>query len=203
MSHRLAFVMVFLLFMGLDNANAHNVSGKWCLDGLEDVDFSITLNADGTGSAQMSLAKRHLAVGAAEGYRILGNFRTTGGYYFIVRGQKEAPVSWNLKDSVLSIKMIRDPQVSVSAELDVEYSSRELSDYGDYKKQVIAQWRRDFPGNEDVKKYKWIMERYLTERFTDVFDVFVDGSYEIVETGDSRLVIYNDEIGEALTWSRD
>lgn len=202
MLRRITVILVFLLPIAWGNALAQDVSGKWCLDGLEDGEFSITLNPDGTGSSQMSLAKRHLAIGAAEGWRILGTFRTTGGYYFIVYGKKSAPIRWHIQDSVLSIKVLRDPLVTVSAELDVEYSSRELSDYGDYKKQIIAQWRRDFPTNEDVKKYKWIMEQYLTEQFSDVFDVFVDGDYKIGDITPDSLVIFNDELDVNLLWFR-
>lgn len=202
MLHRFATIVAFLLLLGWGNASAQNVTGKWCLDGLEDGEFSITLNSDGTGNAQMALAKRHLAIGAAEGRRILGTFRTTGGYYFIVYGKKAAPVRWHIKDSILSIKVLSDPKVTVSSELDVEYSSRELSDYGDYKKQVIAQWRRDFPTNEDVKKYKWIMEQYLTEQFSDVFDVFVDGDYKIEDISPDSLVIFNEELDVNLLWRK-
>lgn len=202
MLRRLAVILAILLSAALGNAVAQDVSGKWSLDGLEDGEFSLTLNSGGTGSAQMSLAKRHLAIGAAEGRRIWGTLRTTGGYYFIVYGKKTAPIRWHIKDSVLSIEVLRDPIVTVSAELDVEYSSRELSDYGDYKKQIIAQWRRDFPTNEDVKKYKWIMEQYLAEQYKDVFDVFVDGDYKIVDISTDSLVIFNNELDVNLLWRK-
>ena len=91
--------------------------------------------------------------------------------------------------------------VSVTAWLDELYSTRELSDYGDYKKQVVAQWKRDFPTNEDVKKVKWMMEHYLTDYYGDAFEVLLEGNYRIVERTDSTIVLKNMELGIPLvTW---
>jgi hypothetical protein len=120
-----------------------------------------------------------------------------------VKGSKKVSVSVSLNDSTLVVKQVGKPTLSVTAWLDEPYSTRELSDYGDYKKQVVAQWKRDFPTNEDVKKYKWIMEHYFTDYYDDAFEVLLEGKYRIVERTDSTMVLKNTELEIPLiTWKR-
>ena len=120
-----------------------------------------------------------------------------------MKGSKKVSVSVSLNDSTLLVKQVGKPAVSVTAWLDEPYSTRELSDYGDYKKQVVAQWKRDFPTNEDVKKYKLIMEHYFTDYYDDAFEVLLEGKYRIVEHTDSTMVLKNMELEIPLrTWKR-
>lgn len=101
------------------------------------------------------------------------------------------------------VKQVGKPAVSVTAWLDELYSTRELSDFGDYKKQVVAQWKRDFPTNEDVKKGKWMMEHYFTDFYGDAFEVLLEGNYRIVERTDSTMVLNNTELEILhMTWKR-
>ena len=51
-------------------------------------------------------------------------------------------------------------------------------------------------------EYKWIMKHYLTEQFSDVFDVFVDGDYKIEDISQDSLVIFNEELDVNLLWFR-
>ena len=106
-------------------------------------------------------------------------------------------------DSTLVVRQGGEPTVSLSAWLDEPYSTRELSDYGDYKKQVVAQWKRDFPHNEDVEKGKWMMEHYFQDFYGDAFEVLLEGAYRIMERTDSTMVLKNLSLGIPLmTWKR-
>ncbi len=161
----------------------------------------MTLATEGAGNAELTLIRRSEAVPYGEGSQFWGTFRTTGGYYFWVKGSKTVGVKVSRNDSTLVVKQTGKPMVSVTAWLDELYSTRELSDYGDYKKQVVAQWKRDFPTNEDVKKGKWMMEHYLTDYYGDAFEVLLEGNYRIVERTDSTIVLKNMELGIPLvTW---
>ena len=114
----------------------------------------------------------------------------SGGYYFLVRAVKTVGISLAQTDSTLTVTRRGEPVTKVSAWLDEAYSTRDLSDYGDYKKQVLAQWKRDFPHNEDVAKGKWI-------------DVLLFGEYRVVEKTDSALVLRKrGSDGPRLTWTR-
>ena len=138
---------------------AQRLAGKWLVyEGSDGSELVVTLASGCSGNADLSLVRRSEAVPYGEGSQFWGTFRTTGGYYFLVKGSKKVSVSVSLNDSTLVVKQVGKPAVSVTAWLDEPYSTRELSDYGDYKKQVVAQWKRDFPTNEDVKKYKLIMD---------------------------------------------
>jgi hypothetical protein len=120
-----------------------------------------------------------------------------------VKGSKKVGVRVSQSDSTFVVKQLGKPAVSVTAWLDEPYSTRELSDYGDYKKQVVAQWKRDFPINEDVKKYKLIMEHYFTDYYDDAFEVLLEGKYRIVERTDSTMVLNNTELEIShMTWKR-
>ena len=108
-----------------------------------------------------------------------------------------------LTDSTRVVRQCGKPPVSVSAWLDEPYSTRELSDYGDYKKQVVAQWKRDFPHNEDVKKGKWMMEHYFIDFYADSFDMLLEGNYRLVERTDSTIVLKNLSLEiPQRTWKR-
>lgn len=109
----------------------------------------------------------------------------------MVRGSKKVVVSVAQSDSTLVVMQKGKPTISVTAWLDEPYSTRGLSEYGNYKKQVVAQWKRDFPNNEDVKKYKWIIEQFFIDHYDDAFEVLLEGRYKIVERTDSSMVLKN------------
>ena len=109
----------------------------------------------------------------------------------MVKGSKKVDVIVSKRDSTLTVTKYGAPAISVKVWLDEEYSTRELSDYGDYKKQVVAQWKRDLPKNEDVKKQKWMMEHYFQDFYDDAFDVLLFGKYHIVEQTDSSYTLKN------------
>ena len=183
---------------------AQRLAGKWLVyEGSDGSELVVTLASGGTGNADLTLVRRSEAVPYGEGSQFWGTFRTTGGYYFLVKGSKKVGVRVSQSDSTFVVKQLGQPAVSVTAWLDELYSTRELSDYGDYKKQVVAQWKRDFPTNEDVKKYKLIMEHYFTDYYDDAFEVLLEGNYRIVERTDSTMVLNNTELEIShMTWKR-
>lgn len=183
---------------------AQRLAGKWLVyEGSDGSELVVTIASGGSGNADLSLIRRSEAVPYGEGSQFWGTFRTTGGYYFLMKGSKTVDVSVSLSDSTFVVKQRGKPTVTVSAWLDEQYSTRDLSDYGDYKKQVVAQWKRDFPNNEDVKKGKWMMEHYFTDFYGDAFDVLLEGNYRIVEHTDSTMVLNNLELEIPLrTWKR-
>ena len=183
---------------------AQRLAGKWLVyEGSDGSELVVTIASGGSGNADLSLVRRSEAVSYGEGSQFWGTFRTTGGYYSLVKGNKKVSVSVSINDSTLVVKQVGKPAVSVTAWLDELYSTRELSDYGDYKKQVVAQWKRDFPTNEDVKKYKLIMEHYFTDYYDDAFEVLLEGNYRIVERTDSTMVLNNTELEIShMTWKR-
>lgn len=183
---------------------AQRLAGKWLVyEGSDGSELVVTISSGGSGNADLSLVRRSEAVSYGEGSQFWGTFRTTGGYYFLVKGNKKVSVSVSINDSTLVVKQVGKPTVSVTAWLDELYSTRELSDYGDYKKQVVAQWKRDFPTNEDVKKGKWMMEHYFTDFYGDAFEVLLEGNYRIVERTDSTMVLNNTELEIShMTWKR-
>ena len=154
-------------------------------------------------NSRLSAAYRlsHTVKAASSG--VQSTILATGGYYFLVKGVKSEDVYLSQMDSILIITRRGEPSLSVSAWLDEPYSTRGLSDHGDYKEQVVAQWKRDFPTNEDVKKYKWIMEQYFTDYYDDAFEVLLEGRYRIVERTDSTMVLKNLDLDIPLmTWKR-
>ena len=183
---------------------AQRLAGKWLVyEGSDGSELVVTLASGGSGNADFSLARRELAVSYGEGCQFWGTFRATGGYYFIVKGLKSEKIQLTQTDSTLVITRRSEPTIKVSAWLDEAYSTRDCSDYGDYKKQVVAQWKRDFPNNEDVKKQKWMMEHYFTDFYGDAFEVLLEGNYRIVERTDSTMVLNNTELEIPLmTWKR-
>ena len=201
MRHLLPLLVSMLITSSLF---AQGLSRKWLVyEGSDGSELIVPLSPDGTGEAELSLVRRSEAVPYGEGSQFWGTFRTTGGYYFLMKGSKTVDVSVSLSDSTFVVKQRGKPTVTVSAWLDEQYSTRELSDYGDYKKQVVAQWKRDFPNNEDVKKGKWMMEHYFTDFYGDAFDVLLEGNYRIVEHTDSTMVLNNLELEIPLrTWKR-
>lgn len=183
---------------------AQGVSGMWLVyEGSDGSDIVVTLSPDGNGEAELSLTRRFEAVPYGEGSQFWGTFRSTGGYYFLVNGRKSEAIQLAQKDSTAVIVRHSEPTVSVTAQLDEAYSTRELSDYGDYKQQVVAQWKRDFPNNADVKKYKTVMERYFKDFYDDVFDVLLEGQFRILERTDSTIVLKNPDLElPPLIWRR-
>ena len=183
---------------------AQRLAGKWLVyEGSDGSELVVTIASGGSGNADLSLVRRSEAVSYGEGSQFWGTFRTTGGYYFLVKGNKKVSVSVSINDSTLVVKQVGKPAVSVTAWLDELYSTRELSDYGDYKKQVVAQWKRDFPTNEDVKKGKWMMEHYFTDYYDDAFEVLLEGRYQIVERTETSIVLKNLDLDIPLmTWKQ-
>lgn len=171
---------------------AQSLAGKWLVYvGADGEELVVNLASNGSGQAELSLVQRFQAVSYGEGSQFWGTFRTTGGYYFMVRGSKKVVVSVAQSDSTLVVMQKGKPTISVTAWLDEPYSTRGLSEYGNYKKQVVAQWKRDFPNNEDVKKYKWIIEQFFIDHYDDAFEVLLEGRYKIVERTDSSMVLKN------------
>ena len=171
---------------------AQSLAGKWLVYvGADGEELVVNLASSGSGQAELSLVQRFQAVSYGEGSQFWGTFRTTGGYYFMVRGSKKVVVSVAQSDSTLVVMQKGKPTISVTAWLDEPYSTRGLSEYGNYKKQVVAQWKRDFPNNEDVKKYKWIIEQFFIDHYDDAFEVLLEGRYKIVERTDSSMVLKN------------
>lgn len=171
---------------------AQGLAGKWLVyEGSDGSELILTLPSGNSGKAELSLVHRFEAVSYGEGSQFWGTFHTTGGYFFKVKGSKSVGVTVSLTDSTLVVRQRGEPTVSVSAWLDEPYSTRNLSDYGDYKKQVVDQWKRDFPHNEDVEKGKWMMEHYFEDFYSDAFEVLLEGEYRIVERTDSTMVLKN------------
>ena len=183
---------------------AQSLAGKWLVyEGRDGAELVVTVNSGNSGKAELSEVRRFEAVSYGEGSQFWGTFHTTGGYYFQVKGSKSVEVSVTLTDSTLVVRQCGKPTVSVSAWLDEPYSTRDLSDYGDYKKQVVAQWKRDFPHNEDVKKGKWMMEHYLIDYYGDAFETLFEWEYRVIEHTDSTLIVK--KLGGALpemTWRK-
>lgn len=198
------FFILFILILIVCPIYSQNISGKWLVyEGGDGSGLVVTLASKGGGQADFSLVRRELAVSYGEGSQFWGTFRATGGYYFLVKGVKSEAFQLKQTDSTLIITRRGEPSISVTARLDEPYNTRELSDYGDYKKQVVAQWKRDFTTNEDVKKGKWMMERYFTDYYDDVFEVLLEGSYRIMERTDSTIVLKNLELEIPLMeWRR-
>ena len=183
---------------------AQGLAGKWLVyEGSDGSDLILTLTSGNSGKAELSLTRRFEAVSYGEGSQFWGTFHTTGGYYFQVKGSKSVGVTVSLTDSTLVVRQRGEPTVSVSAWLDEPYSTRNLSDYGDYKKQVVAQWKRDFSHNEDVEKGKWMMEHYFQDFYADAFEVLLEGNYRVVERTDSTLTVRTliPDIPQ-MTWKR-
>lgn len=183
---------------------AQNPSGRWLVyEGSDGAELVVSVSADGIGKAELSLTRRHQAVSYGEGSQFWGTFRGTGGYYFLVKVVKTVGVSLTQTDSTLVVTRRGEPVTKVSARLDEAYSTRELSDYGDYKKQVLAQWKRDFPRNEDVKRAKRIMAGYFEDFYADSFDALLFGEYRLIEKTDSSLVLKKPAPGSPpLKWER-
>ena len=198
------FLTLLFSFLAILPLCAQGLAGKWHVyDGSDGSELHVFLKSDGSGYAEFELLHRAVAVSYAEGSRFWGTFRTTGGYYFMVHGRKTVNVKVTQKDSSFVVVQQGKPSVIVKAWLDEGYSTRDVSDFGDYKKQVIAQWKRDLPTNEDVKKEKSKMEHYLTDYYDDVFEALVEGNYLIVEQTDSTRVLKNlDLYLPLMTWSR-
>ena len=169
-------VIICLLFCV--NGFAKGIPGEWTLinNGYGEGLF-VQLNTGGTGKARAKLTRRALAVSKAAGSQRKGTFRATGGYYFIVDGEVSCPITWTKKGDTLIIRKKGSPTKNVSARLDVESSSRDLSDEGGYRNSVIAQWKRDLPSNEDVKKYKFYLSESLDLEYGPYLNSFLTGKY--------------------------
>lgn len=198
------FLTLIISFLMVFPAFSQELARTWLTyEGSDGSELTVFLMPDGSGYAELSLTRRSLAVSYSEGSQFWGTFRTTGGYYFLVKGSKKVDVIVSKRDSTLTVTKYGAPAISVNAWLDEEYSTRELSDYGDYKKQVVAQWKRDLPKNEDVKKQKWMMEHYFQDFYGDAFDVLLFGKYRIVEQTDSSYTLKNLDLDIPLmTWKR-
>lgn len=169
-----------------------NLTGRWKVyEGGDGSKLVISLLPDGRGLAELSLIRRMQAVSYGEGSQFWDTFRATGGYYFLVEGRKTADLNWTQEDSVLVIETSSVPVDSISTCLDEAYSSRNLSDFGDYKEQILAQWRHDYLDNKDVEKGHWMMEHYFTDYYNDAFEVLLEGSYRIIERTDSIMILKN------------
>ncbi len=197
------YLSILLLFISLP-LFSQGITGNWLVyEGSDGSELVVTVASKGGGQADFSLARRELAVSYSEGSQFWGTFRTTGGYYFIVKGVKSEKIQLSQTDSTVVVTRRSEPTVKVTAWLDEEYSTKDCSDYGDYKKQVVAQWKRDFPNNEDVKKHKWMMEHYFTDYHDDAFDVLLEGRYRIMERTDTSIVLKNLDLDIPLmTWKR-
>ena len=197
-------LLLFVTFLITTQFFAQNMGGKWLVyEGSDGAELVVSVSADGIGKAELSLTRRHQAVSYGEGSQFWGTFRGTGGYYFLVKAVKTVGVSLTQTDSTLIVTRRVEPETKVSAQLDEAYSTRELSDYGDYKKQVLAQWKRDFPRNEDVKRTKRIMAGYFEDFYADAFDALLFGEYRLIEKTDSTLVLKKPAPGSPpLKWER-
>lgn len=197
-------LLLFVTFLITTQFFAQNMGGKWLVyEGSDGAELVVSVSADGIGKAELSLTRRHQAVSYGEGSQFWGTFRGTGGYYFLVKVVKTVGVSLTQTDSTLIVTRRVEPETKVSAQLDEAYSTRELSDYGDYKKQVLAQWKRDFPRNEDVKRTKRIMAGYFEDFYADAFDALLFGEYRLIEKTDSTLVLKKPAPGSPpLKWER-
>ena len=185
-------------------AFSQNLAGKWLVwEGDDGSELVVTVSSKGGGQADFSLVSRMQAVSYDEGSQFWGTFRTTGGYYFLVKGVMSEKVHITQTDSTVNIVRRSEPAIAVTAWLDEAYSTRELSDYGDYKKQVVAQWKRDLPGNEDVKEGKRKMGHFLADYYGDAFDFLLEGSFRIVEQTDSTLTLKSlDRELPTMRWRR-
>ena len=98
-------------------------------EGRDGSDLVVTLAPNGGGQAEFSLVRRELAGSYGEGSQFWGTFRTTGEYYFLVKGVISEMIQLAQTDSTLVITRLSEPNVKVSAWLDEEYSTRDTSDF--------------------------------------------------------------------------
>lgn len=183
---------------------AQKLNDKWLVyEGSDGSELVLHLLPDGFGYAELSLTRRSLAASYAEGSQFWGTFRATGGYYFLVKGSKAIDIQVTQRDSTLCVAPKGAPASAVVAWLDEAYSTRDLSDEGGYKKQVVAQWKRDLPRNEDVEKQKWMMEHYFQDFYGDAFEVLLFGEYRIIEITDSTLILKKNSLDiPPMNWRR-
>lgn len=198
-----SIAIILLAFIG-HQLFSQAITGKWLVyKGHDGSELVVTLTSKGGGQADFSLARREMAVSYGEGSQFWGTFRTTGGYYFIVKGLKSEKIRLSQTDSTLVITRCSEPTVKVTAWLDEDYSIRSCSDYGDYKMRIVAQWKRDFPNNENVKKQKSMMEHYLRDYYDDAFEFLLEGKYNIVERTETSIVLKDQEMGiPMMTWKK-
>lgn len=157
---------------------ANDIPGKWTVvDNGDGEGLFLQLNKGGTGKAYGKDMTRAVAVSKAAGSQRKGTFRATGGYYFFVFGEISCPITWKKMGDTLTIRVTGQPSKKVTAKLDLESSTRDLSDWGGYRKSIISQWKSDFPSNEDVQKYKYYMGESLDIEYKVYFKSFLTGKY--------------------------
>lgn len=208
MTYGFTFVLRFLLLtcavLLTSPLRAQSLAGDWLVyEGRDGSRLVVTLTPKGSGQAELWLTERMEAVPYGEGSQFWGTFRATGGYYFIVKATMSESIHVAQTDSTLTVSRRSKPTVSVKAWVDEAYSTRNLSDYGDYKNQVVAQWKRDFPNNHNVRKGKLEMQEYFTGFYHDAFEVLLEGRYSIVEKTDSTMSLKNLDLDIPLMkWER-
>ena len=180
-----------LLFFSLLSSPlfSQGLIGNWRVrEGSDGSSLVVSLYEDGSGVACLSLVRRAEAIQSGGGSRFWGTFRVSGGYFFLVFGDWSCPIEWEAAEDSLSIRSAGQPTLTVDAKLDVAYSTKDMSDWGDYKKEIVSQWKRDFTDNEDVEKHKAFMSEYLESFYSDVFDDLVIGVYSITRDGQAMIL---------------
>jgi len=184
-------------------AAAQGIVGRWLVAEDDGSEIAVELCSGGTGRADWTYRSMMEAVPYGEGCRWWGTFRMTGGYYFTVKGVKSTSIVWSMRDSTFAISLRGKPSVSVKAWIEEEYSTRDVSEEGGYKKQILAQWREDFTINKDVKKEKERVKEFLMdERYSDIFDVFVAGDYGILSCDSVFLSLRELSDSTVKCWER-
>lgn len=196
--------LLFLCLLSAFPAFSQNLSGRWLTHkGRDGSILVVTVTGKGTGKAELSLTCRMQAVSYGEGSQFWGTFRATGGYYYQVRGQKTESIGLARTDSTLTVTRRSKPTTGVSAWLDEAYSTRGLSEEGGYKQQVLAQWKRDFSTNADVKKSKSAIAAHFADHYADAFELLLEGEYRIVEETEVTLTLQNlSQSVPPVTWQR-
>ncbi len=170
-------------------SHSQDLAGRWLLvDESDGTRMALTLSRDKSGVVEFTTVVRRQAVSYGEGSQFWGTFHTKGGYYFLLNADVKTPFKWTQTDSSLVLAVGKPTCFTVTATLDEKYSTREISDEGLYKKQVLEQWRRDFRENDDVKRDKRKMEAYFKEAYCDTVHDLFEGEHFIMERSDSRIV---------------
>jgi len=175
----LAFVLVSL------SAFSQNLVHKWVAYRGDDGSIvNIYLYDDNSGVAHLKLSERHEALPYDDGSMFWDTYSISGGYYFIVTGEKVCPLVWTSNDEEITMKLNGVPEDTVTVTVDEEYSFWDLSDLIEFKHEILARWRWDLTRNEDVKWQKSIMTRTLQDTYGDLFTQLVAEPHSLLPDSD-------------------
>lgn len=175
MKQAIFFFCLCHLFL-VATSSAKDIPGEWVVYDDMGEEIVLQLGSGGVGKARSIRTYDAVAPSSYTGSQKKGTFRTTGGYYYTVTGQISCSLVWTIKGDTLTVRAKGRPTKKVSAEIDIDRSAWNLSDYGGYRNSIISQWKQDIPSNNDVKKYKTYMGEVLDMSYS-LFETCIPGSY--------------------------